>query len=160
MPPITNIETNAMANSIGVLRLIEPPHIVPIQLNTLIPVGTAIIMVVTVKTEFATGPRPDCEHVVAPDHPSHERDDDARQYDGRISETAACFEKTGKTSRTRCPWPASIRMYTSGCPNTQNRCCQRTALAPAATLKKFIPKARSKYKFDQRDSYHRERQNQ
>ena len=33
-------------------------HIVPIQLNTLMPVGTAIIMVVNVKTEFATGPRP------------------------------------------------------------------------------------------------------
>ena len=40
------------------MRLIDPPHIVPIQLNTLIPVGTAIIMVVTVNTELATGPRP------------------------------------------------------------------------------------------------------
>ena len=57
-PPITNIETNAMANSIGVLRLIEPPHIVPIQLKTLMPVGTAISMVVIVNTELATGPRP------------------------------------------------------------------------------------------------------
>ena len=58
MPPITNIETKASENSIGVLKLSEPPHIVPIQLNTLMPVGTAIIIVVTANTELATGPSP------------------------------------------------------------------------------------------------------
>ena len=55
---MTNIDTNAIANSIGVFRLIDPPHIVPIQLNTLMPVGTAIAIVVNAKTEFATGPSP------------------------------------------------------------------------------------------------------
>jgi hypothetical protein len=38
-----------MANNIGVFKLIEPPHIVAIQLKILIPVGTAIIMVAAVK---------------------------------------------------------------------------------------------------------------
>jgi hypothetical protein len=33
----------------GLLISIEPPHIVAIQLNTLIPVGTAIIIVAAVK---------------------------------------------------------------------------------------------------------------
>jgi len=33
----------------GVLKLIEPPHIVATQLKILIPVGTAIIIVAAVK---------------------------------------------------------------------------------------------------------------
>ena len=42
----------------GVLNSIDPPHRVPIQLNILTPVGTAISMVVIVKTDNAMGPRP------------------------------------------------------------------------------------------------------
>src|SRR3972149_4413069 len=42
---MTNIERNPMANSIGVLRRIFPPHIVAIQLNTFTPEGTAIVTV-------------------------------------------------------------------------------------------------------------------
>ena len=41
-PPITNIEMNPSAKSIGVLRWIRPSHSVASQLNTLTPVGTAI----------------------------------------------------------------------------------------------------------------------
>ena len=37
----------------------------------------------------------------------------------------------------------SIRMYTSGWPNTQKRCCQRIGFAPAPGTKKFAPKKRS-----------------
>jgi len=33
----------------GLFTSIEPPHLVAIQLNTLIPVGTAIIIVAAVK---------------------------------------------------------------------------------------------------------------
>jgi|TARA_B110000459_G_scaffold22367_1_gene21490 hypothetical protein len=33
----------------GVFKLIDPPHIVAIQLNILIPVGTAMIIVAAVK---------------------------------------------------------------------------------------------------------------
>ena len=38
-----------MANSIGTLKRIEPPHIVAIQENIFTPVGTAITMVAAVK---------------------------------------------------------------------------------------------------------------
>ena len=47
--PIVNKKIKPNANNIGVLKIICPPHIVAIQLNTLIPVGTAIIIVAAVK---------------------------------------------------------------------------------------------------------------
>ena len=47
-PPITNIEMNPSANSIGVLKWIRPSHMVASQLKTLIPVGIAIRSVVTI----------------------------------------------------------------------------------------------------------------
>jgi len=37
------------ANSIGVEKRIEPPHMVAIQLKILMPVGTAMTMVAAVK---------------------------------------------------------------------------------------------------------------
>jgi hypothetical protein len=36
-----------------------------------------------------------------------------------------------------------MRMYTSGWPKSQNRCCHSTGSPPAAGLKKFDPKKRS-----------------
>ena len=57
-PPMINIVINPSANNIGVLKLMDPPHSVPIQLNILMPVGTAINIVVMVNTELATGPNP------------------------------------------------------------------------------------------------------
>ena len=57
-PPMMNTKMNPTANSIEVLSLTEPPHIVPIQLNILMPVGMAMAIVVRAKTELATGPRP------------------------------------------------------------------------------------------------------
>ena len=58
MPPMVNIATNPTANNIGVLKSIAPPHIVPIQLNTFTPVGTAIAIVVMVNTVIGMGPSP------------------------------------------------------------------------------------------------------
>ena len=58
IPPIKNIAMNPNEKTMGVFSLKEPPHTVPIQLKTLIPVGTAISIVVIVKTAFATGPSP------------------------------------------------------------------------------------------------------
>ena len=55
---MVNIETKPMANSIGVVKRIAPPYIVPIQLKILTPVGTAISIVLAAKNEFAIGPRP------------------------------------------------------------------------------------------------------
>jgi hypothetical protein len=48
-PPAVNRAINPIAHIIGVLISIEPPHIVAIHENTLIPVGTAIIIVAAVK---------------------------------------------------------------------------------------------------------------
>src|SRR5215468_4146653 len=44
-PPITNIETNAIAFSIGVANLMLPPQSVPSQLNVLMADGTAMTIV-------------------------------------------------------------------------------------------------------------------
>src|SRR5919201_566267 len=48
-PPITNIDTNARALSIGTGKEMRPPHRVPSQLNVLMAEGTAMIIVVTMK---------------------------------------------------------------------------------------------------------------
>src|ERR1700710_1739497 len=45
-PPITNVNRNPSAHSIGVARLITPPYSVATHENTLMPVGTAISIVV------------------------------------------------------------------------------------------------------------------
>jgi hypothetical protein len=47
-----------LANNIGVFRTILPPNIVAIQLNILIPVGTAIIIVALVKYARVSTSRP------------------------------------------------------------------------------------------------------
>ena len=46
---MVNRMTNAIANSIGVSKVIEPRNMVVTQLNTLTPVGTAISMVAYIK---------------------------------------------------------------------------------------------------------------
>jgi hypothetical protein len=48
-PPRVKRNKKPKAKSIGVSKVMEPPHIVAIQLNILIPVGTAIIIVAAVK---------------------------------------------------------------------------------------------------------------
>lgn len=48
-PPVVNKKIKPSAHSIGVSNLTRDPWIVANQLNTLIPVGTAIIIVAAVK---------------------------------------------------------------------------------------------------------------
>jgi len=49
-PPRVNKNINPKANNLaGWVKSKWPPHLVPIQLNTFIPVGTAIILVAAVK---------------------------------------------------------------------------------------------------------------
>ena len=55
---MVNIDTRPMENSIGVVKRIWPPHIVPIQLKILMPVGTAMNIVAMPKEASATGPKP------------------------------------------------------------------------------------------------------
>ena len=69
-PPMMNMEMNPIAKYSGDFTLTEPPHSVAIQLKTLTPVGTAMAMVKTAKTESAIGPRPTvnmwCAHTPKP----------------------------------------------------------------------------------------------
>jgi len=49
-PPTVKRKRNPTANSLaGLVRFLEPPHLVAIQLKILIPVGTAMILVAAVK---------------------------------------------------------------------------------------------------------------
>ena len=49
---------NPMANNMGVLRSSTPPHMVPIQLKIFTPVGTAMIIEVTIKAVWMEGSIP------------------------------------------------------------------------------------------------------
>ena len=48
-----------MANSIAVVNVSLPPHIVSVQLTILTPVGMAMAIVATANTATDTGPRPE-----------------------------------------------------------------------------------------------------
>jgi hypothetical protein len=48
-PPIVNKNIKPTVNNSGVLKFTHPPHIVANQLKILIPVGTAITIVLAVK---------------------------------------------------------------------------------------------------------------
>src|SRR3989304_8946017 len=54
-PPMTNMDTNASAFSIGTVNWIRPPHSVPSQLKVLMADGTAMIIVVTGKAMPSAG---------------------------------------------------------------------------------------------------------
>ncbi len=51
-PPITNRKIKASAHHIGIVYWMEPPHIVASHEKILIPVGTAITRVATMKYIF------------------------------------------------------------------------------------------------------------
>ena len=50
-----NSETKPTANSIGVVNVNEPPHIVPIQLKIFTPVGIAISIVLRRRRRSGSG---------------------------------------------------------------------------------------------------------
>ncbi len=55
-PPPTKVTRKPIENFIGASKLSEPSHIVPIQLNTLTPVGTAISAEVSAKNGNTMSP--------------------------------------------------------------------------------------------------------
>src|SRR4051794_30050326 len=57
-PPMMNMAMKPTAYNIGVLKLTEPRHMVPIQLKIFTPVGTAMSIVVEANTASDNGPRP------------------------------------------------------------------------------------------------------
>ena len=79
------LKQKAVQNSMGVLNWILPPHIVASQLNILMPVGTAIAIVV--EDEKRVGwTHADRKHVVRPDADADERDTDGRSHHHRVAE--------------------------------------------------------------------------
>src|SRR5262245_26604024 len=58
-PPMMNIETKPIANSIGVVKRMRAPQSVPSQLKTLMAEGSAIMIVETMKTMPTAGFMPD-----------------------------------------------------------------------------------------------------
>ncbi|MNN28743.1 hypothetical protein D3C81_1423220 [compost metagenome] len=48
-PPRVNRKMKPIAHSMGVLKVMEPPHMVAIQLKIFTPVGTAMIIVAATK---------------------------------------------------------------------------------------------------------------
>lgn len=69
-PPVVNRKMNPRAQSIGSSYLIREPWIVANHLNTLIPVGTAIIIVAAVKYARVSTSIPTvniwCAHTINP----------------------------------------------------------------------------------------------
>ena len=57
-PPKVNKNKKPIAKTIGVLTVIEPVHKVANQLNILIPVGTALIIVAAKKYAFVSVLKP------------------------------------------------------------------------------------------------------
>ena len=57
-PPMVNKNTKPTANNIGVSKVIDPLHIVDIQLNTFTPVGIAINMVAYIKNKLPAAGMP------------------------------------------------------------------------------------------------------
>ena len=72
-PPITNIVTVPIENSMGVSKRRSPRHSVAIQLKIFTPVGIAMITVEMPNAVLATGPRPVanmwCAHTPKPMNP-------------------------------------------------------------------------------------------
>src|SRR5215813_9726129 len=58
-PPMTNIDTNEIAMSIGVVKRMLPPHTVPSQLKVLIAEGTAMTIVEIMNVVPSSGFMPD-----------------------------------------------------------------------------------------------------
>src|SRR5882757_6832115 len=108
---------------------IFPPYMVASQLKILIPVGTEISMVEAAKKVFETEVMPIVNMWWA-------HTDIPRKPIAIVAPTMADLpkmglrEKIGITSEMVAK-PGKIRIYTSGCPKIQKKCCQSTAEPPA-----------------------------
>ena len=85
-PPAMKIAKNPRIQSIGILTLRRPDHIVAIQQKTCVPVGIAMMMLAAVKKLSPELRETGREHVVDPQPEPHERGGDERQDDRQIPE--------------------------------------------------------------------------
>ena len=137
-PAMRNWNRNAVQKSIGALNWIFPPHIVASQLKILIPVGTAMAIVVKTKKVLAVELIPTvnmwCAHTLMLMNPmatvaatiTGYPKIALRENTGMISDAIA---NAGMTST-----------YTSGWPKIQKKCIQMTADPPACVSKKCAPR--------------------
>ncbi len=106
----------------------------------LTPVGTAMAIVATENTATEIGPRPAanmwCAHTPKPTKPIAAPENTTNGYPN-----SGLRENVGSTSDTM-PNEGNTRMYTSGWPKIQNRCCHSSGSAPSATEKKVASKFR------------------
>ena len=82
---MVNRKMKPMANSMGVSKVMEPRHMVAVQLNTFTPVGTAIIMVAYAE-QLAGDRHASGEHVMRPDDAGQDGDGCGGVYHRRIPE--------------------------------------------------------------------------
>src|SRR5213594_3206659 len=120
-PPMTNIHTKASAFSIGTWNWMRPPHSVPSQLNVLMAEGTAMIIVVIMNDMPSAGFMP----LMNMWWPYTTQERNAMPM---IENAIAWYPKMGLRENTgrisdAIPMAGRMRMYTSGCPKYQNRCC-------------------------------------
>ena len=97
------------ANSIGVAKWSFPSHIVASQEKTLIPVGTAMIIDVTIIGTRSQGAMPGHEHVVRPDREAEHEDRHQRQRHQPVAEDRLAATSPQITSEM-IPKPGSIMM--------------------------------------------------
>ena len=83
-PPIRKMSSIPIAKSIGVLNEMRPPHIVPIQLKNLMPVGTAISH--AHDREERQQHRAGRVHVVRPDADREPADRERREDEALVAE--------------------------------------------------------------------------
>lgn len=122
-PPIVNKNTNPKAHNLwaGVDSVLLVPHSVASQLKTLIPVGTAITIVVAVKYPRVSTSIPTVNiwwaHTINPSRPILNI-----AYTIPINPNASIFIPLCIKTWEIIPNPGRIRIYTSGCPKNQNKC--------------------------------------
>src|SRR3990172_8883553 len=137
---MTNIAMNPIAKSIGALSSIAPPHIVMIQLNTLMPLGTAIARVRTMNGTRDVRLIPVvnmwCAHTPNPRKPIATLDRAIALYP-----KIGLWENRGITSEM-IPITGRIMMYTAGWEENQKMCCQMIGAPPSGVARVTTPDVR------------------
>src|SRR3954470_14832258 len=139
IPPSRNRYRKPIAHSIGVSNVRWPRHIVAIQLKNFTPVGTAIANEARLKNGPLTAPVVNMWWA---------QTDIDRLAIAIVARTNAPYPNTGFRLKTEMisvitPKNGRIRMYTSGWPKNQKRCCQRIAEPPWPDSKIAPPRWRS-----------------
>ena len=91
-PPIVNTNRKPTAHSIGVSKVIEPRHMVAIQLKIFTPVGTAISIVAYMKNSWPGHRHAGGVHVVRPHDERQDRDRRGGVHHRRVAEQALARE--------------------------------------------------------------------